>query len=140
MDCWFDMRQLDLEFRQHSLCKGLGQCQLSCNQVLVIWNFIWYIIEDPFEFICNMIIVKLLFWTCDLCIMEFICYMGKFEEDHGVTKLGCGYLYLMPCSSSWYIMHYLLLDSNVQGNLGFYMTLLSIGLHPIRQIFSTLNF
>ncbi|KAI5428955.1 hypothetical protein KIW84_033808 [Lathyrus oleraceus] len=26
--------------------------------------------------------------------------MVKFEEDHGVAKLGCGYLYLMPCSST----------------------------------------
>jgi hypothetical protein len=29
--------------------------------------------------------------------------MGNFEEDHGVAKLGCGYLYLMPCFSPCYL-------------------------------------
>ena len=48
------------------MLKDLANANLLRNQVLAIWNFIWYIIQDPSEFICNMIIVKLLFWTCDL--------------------------------------------------------------------------
>ena len=68
VDCWLDLGQLDLESRQPPYAKGLGQCQLLWNQVISIWNFIRYIIQDPFEFICNMIIVKLSFWTCDLWI------------------------------------------------------------------------
>jgi hypothetical protein len=31
--------------------------------------------------------------------------MGYLEEDHGVAKLGCGYLYLMPCSSLCYLFN-----------------------------------
>ena len=29
VDCWLDLGQMDLELRQHSYAKGLGQCQLS---------------------------------------------------------------------------------------------------------------
>ena len=48
------------------MLKDLAIAKLLRNQMLAIWNFIWYIIQDPFEFFCNMIIVELLFWTCDL--------------------------------------------------------------------------
>jgi hypothetical protein len=48
------------------MLKDLANGNLLRNEMLAIWNFIWYIIKDPFEFICNMIIMKLLFWTCDL--------------------------------------------------------------------------
>ena len=61
VDRWLDLGQMDLELRQHSYAKGLGQCQLLWNPLLAIWNFIWYIFEDPFDFICNIIIMKLLF-------------------------------------------------------------------------------
>ena len=77
VDCWLDLGQMDLEFRQHTYDKWLGQCQLLWNQVLAIWNFIWYIIENPFEFICNMIIVKLLLWTCDLWHLEIHLPLGQ---------------------------------------------------------------
>jgi hypothetical protein len=30
--------------------------------------------------------------------------MGDYEKYHGVAKLGCGYLYLMPCSSFCYLL------------------------------------
>ena len=66
VDCWLDLGQMNLELRQHSYAKGLGQCQLVEKPSACNLNFIWYIIQDPLEFIYNMIIVKLLFWTCDL--------------------------------------------------------------------------
>jgi hypothetical protein len=66
VDCWLDLGQMDLESRQPSYAKGLGQCQLVEKSSACNLNFIWYIFEDLSKFICNMIIVKLLFWTCDL--------------------------------------------------------------------------
>ena len=138
VDCWLDLGQLDLESRQPPYAKGLGQCQHLCNQVLAIWNFVWYIFEDPFEFICNMIIVKLLFWTCDLWnssatwvnlkkIMEWL------SLDVAIFIWCLALQVNIVC-----IVCCLILKS--KGNSGFCMTFLSIGLHPIGQIFSNINF
>ena len=43
VDYWLDLRQMDLELKQHSYAKGLGQCQLSmkpsaCNLKLHLIN------------------------------------------------------------------------------------------------------
>ena len=57
VDCWFDLGQMDLESRQHSYAKGLGQCQLikkpsACNLKLHLIHH-----SRSSKFICNMIIV-----------------------------------------------------------------------------------
>ncbi|KAI5436135.1 hypothetical protein KIW84_022547 [Lathyrus oleraceus] len=57
--------------------------------------------------------------------------MGNLEEDHGVAKLVYGYLYLMPFSSTCYLCIDCCVILKSKGNLDFYMTFLSIGLHPI---------
>ena len=97
VDCWLDLGQMDLELRQHSYAKGLGQCQLiekpsACNLKLHLIHHsrsLWVHLQHDH---CEAVILNL--W-----LVEFICYMGYFEEDHGMDKLGCGHLYLMPCSS-----------------------------------------
>ena len=55
---------LDLELGNIPYAKGLGQCQHFWNQVIVIWAFIWCKYWDPLEFICYMVLMQMLLWTC----------------------------------------------------------------------------
>ena len=131
MDCWLDLGQMDLESRQPSYAKVLGQCQLVEKPSAVNLKFIWYIFEDLSKIHlqhdhCEVVILNL--W-----LVEFIYCMGYFKEDYEVDKLGWGHLYLMPLLFKIDIIVHLCFAwfKKVQGNSGFLLTILSIGLLPI---------
>ena len=137
----FDL-SFGLRIRQHSLCKRTwpmptflkpSSCDLNSHMIQVLIS-IWVHLILGID--ANV--------TLNLCLMPYskpfneygIWYMKKIMKLLAWMWLSLFHaLLFILLFVYWYC---LILKS--KGKMGFYMTFLSVGFHPIGQIFSTLNF
>ena len=139
VDCWFDLRPLDLELGNSPYAKDLANANF--HETKCLWS------EHSSDTKVKTHLSSSATWSLwavilNLWLVEFICYTGQFVEDYGVSKAWMWLsLFDALALQDWYNCAFVCcLILNVQGNSGFLLTFLSIGLLPIGQIFSTLNF
>ena len=141
----FDL-SFGLRIRQHSLCKRTrpmptfmkpSHYELNFHLMQVLRSLLsssatWSWWKCYFEPVSNA-----LFWA-----IQGVCHLihGKIKKK---TMKLLAWMWLSLFDALLFILlfvYWYCLILKSKGNLGFYMTFLSIGLQPIGQIFSTLNF